>query len=128
MKILKRQIFCGKRPRRGYRNRPTTNCPVLVEEIGTEAITDTPRKPQLSVVRLETVAVLETTSTSLSEDLPEIEQSAPATPDLDQVIEWLALLPDEGIQEVLALARLEQKRRRLRNSLESRLESKSKAR
>lgn len=66
LKILKRQIFCGKRPRRGFRNLPTTGCPVVVEEIGTEpdgGLAPTFRKLQLSVVKLEVVPPLE------SEDL-----------------------------------------------------------
>ena len=62
LKILKRQIFCGKRPRRGFRNRPTSSCPVVVEEIGTESLAeqtvresvDPPaRKLHLSIVKVE---------------------------------------------------------------------------
>lgn len=45
----------------------------------------------------------------------------PAPLDLDRVIDFLAELPEEAIQEVTQLAQLQRERSQLRNSLESRL-------
>lgn len=181
LKILKRQIFCGKRPRRGFRNRPTTNCPVVVEEIGTEAINEAPRKLQLTILRLDTPPLPEGEPLIMNpkeqpaegrEGVPlgrgrlpaELRQQilqlaaeglrpeeiaiqvgrSPAavrkvlaadetleeqiTPELDQVIEFLASLPDEGLDEVAQLARLQRQRNQLRSSLETRLQDIKKAR
>src|SRR4051794_35607942 len=60
LKILKRQVFCGKRPRRGFRGRPSSSFPVVLEEIGCEPIYQEPvppaRKLHLSIVKLEVPA------------------------------------------------------------------------
>jgi hypothetical protein len=173
LKILKRQIFCGKRPRRGFRNRPGTNCPVVVEEIGTEAISETPRKLQLTIVRpdpplpegeppsmnpteqpaenREGVSlgrgrlpaelrqqILQLAADGLPPDdiavqvgrspaavrkvLAADEVAEGQALELDQVIEFLASLPDEGLDEVAQLARLQRQRDQLRSSLEIRLQ------
>lgn len=174
LKILKRQIFCGKRPRRGFRNRPSTGCPVMVEEIGTEPdheIAPSGRKLQLSIVKLEVVPplegevlpmsskamessegvalgrgrlpaelrnqILEMSSTGISpEDIAMRVGRSPAAVrkvlsteeapgenllELDQVIDFLSSLPEEAIEEVLQLARLQRERTQLRSSLEIRL-------
>lgn len=42
-------------------------------------------------------------------------------PDLDDVIDFLSNLPEEAIEEVLQLARLQREKRQLRSSLETRL-------
>ena len=193
LKILKRQIFCGKRPRRGFRNRPTSGCPVVVEEIGTEKLveqafresSDPPaRKLHLSIVKLEvqppadSEASTQTNSNTHREDPMEsteglalgrgrlpaelrnqiLEMSAggmsiedialrvsrsPAAVrkvlaseelpgesslDLDGVIDFLSSLPEEAIQEVMQLARLQRERVQLRSSLEIRLKDMKKAR
>ncbi|MFN8610262.1 MAG: hypothetical protein U0931_22185 [Vulcanimicrobiota bacterium] len=169
LKILKRQVFCGKRPRRGFRNRPSTNCPVVVEEIGTEAISESPRKLQLSLVRLDVpapVAVLPEESGMEQSESPaggsqtlssgrrsgqgmgpdgfagsagrspaavgRVLVSDESGPDLaielDRVIEFMAGLPEEGVQELLQLARLECQRAQLRSRLEVRLRDIKKAR
>ncbi|MBT9585513.1 hypothetical protein IV102_19380 [bacterium] len=41
--------------------------------------------------------------------------------DLDEVIDFLSSLPEEAIEEILQLARLQRERRQLRSSLEIRL-------
>jgi len=188
LKILKRQIFCGKRPRRGFRNRPTTTCPVVVEEIGTEsvspeAVAPSARKLHLSIVKLEVQPpiyheVIPLNSTTPREDPMEsteglapgrgrlptelrnqiqemsvngiaIEDIAlrvgrsPAAVrkvlasdempgenplDLDGVIDFLSSLPEEAIQEVMQLARLQRERVQLRSSLEIRLKDMKKVR
>lgn len=46
---------------------------------------------------------------------------APASLELDQVIDFLAGLPEDAIQEVMQLAQLQRERSQLRNSLEMRL-------
>ena len=48
--------------------------------------------------------------------------------DLDGVIDFLASLPEEAIQEVMQLARLQRERTQLRSSLEIRLKDLKKAR
>lgn len=122
LKILKRQIFCGKRPKRGFRNRPSSNCPVVVEEIGTEAICDSPRRLQLSIVRLDKPPASEPTCHLASR--PQGPQLCEVGLGLDQVIEFLAALPIEGAQEVLELARLEHRSKLLKNNLEAKLRKK----
>lgn len=176
LKILKRQIFCGKRPRRGFRNRPVVGCPVIVEEIGTEADGEpatSGRKLQLSIVKLEVVPplesevipmessesialgrgrlpaelrnqILELSSSGVSpEDIATRIGRSPAAvrkvlsveetpadhlPELDQVIDFLSSLPEEAIEEVMQLARLQRERSQLRSSLEIRLKDLKKAR
>ncbi len=187
LKILKRQIFCGKRPRRGFRNRPaTTGCPVVVEEIGTEPdveLAPSTRKLQLSLVKLEVVPqpesevvmmnpkgpgensmessegmalgrgrlpaelrkeILEMSSNGvLPEDIAARVGRSPAAVrkvlsaeepagenllELDQVIDFLSSLPEEAIDEVLQLARLQRERTQLRSSLEVRLKDMKKVR
>ena len=186
LKILKRQIFCGKRPRRGFRNRAVTGCPVVVEEIGTEPVADAPqpaRKLQLSIVKLEVVSppeseerpmnpkgprensmessegialgrgrlpaelrnqILEMSSNGMTpEDIAMRVGRSPAAVrkvlsteespgenllELDHVIDFLASLPEEAIEEVLQLARLQRERSQLRSSLEIRLKDMKKVR
>jgi len=188
LKILKRQIFCGKRPRRGFRNRPSTTCPVVVEEIGTEpvfpeTVAPPPRKLHLSIVKLEVQPptdseAIPTNSTTPREDpmesteglalgrgrlpaelrnqilemnangiavedialrvsrspaavrkvLASEELSGDNPLDLDGVIDFLSALPEEAIQEVMQLARLQRERVQLRSSLEIRLKDMKKAR
>ena len=48
--------------------------------------------------------------------------------DLDGVIDFLSSLPEEAIQEVMQLARLQRERAQLRTSLEIRLKDMKKAR
>jgi len=182
LKILKRQIFCGKRPRRGFRNRPSVSCPVIVEEIGTEpdcAVVPPARKLSLSIVKLEVVPplesevpdmnpkdnsmessegvalgrgrlpaelrnqILEMSSTGMApEDIAmrvgrspaavrkvlSTDEPAGETLELDHVIDFLASLPEEAIDEVLQLARLQRERSQLRSSLEIRLKDMKKVR
>lgn len=56
-------------------------------------------------------------------DQPDCEQVTDVSTDasLDQIVEFLAELPDEAMQEVLQLAQLSQQSRQLRNQLEARL-------
>lgn len=176
LRILKRQVFCGKRPRRGFRSRPIIGCPVVVEEIGTEPIAEfapPTRKLQLSIVKLEVVPpsesevqamessegialsrgrlpaelrnqILEMSSSGLSPDdiatrvgrspaavrkvLSVEESPSENLTDLDQVIDFLSSLPEEAIEEVMQLARLQRERAQLRNSLEIRLKDMKKVR
>lgn len=181
LKILKRQVFCGKRPRRGFRNRPTTGCPVVVEEIGTEPdgeMAAPSRKLQLSIVKLEVVPPLESEDLPMNSKVTESSEGSalgrgrlpaelrnqilemstsgvspedialrigrsPAAvrkvlsaeespgeslPELDQVIDFLSSLPEEAIEEVLQLARLQRERTQLRSSLEIRLKDMKKVR
>ena len=192
LRILKRQIFCGKRPRRGFRNRPITGCPVLVEEIGTESLTEPvyPEKPEpparklhLSLVKLEVPPPTDSEAMCVNSNTPRedpmesteglalgrgrlpaelrnqiqemsangmtvedialrISRSPAAvrkvlaseempgdnSMDLDGVIDFLSSLPEEAIQEVMQLARLQRERAQLRTSLEIRLKDMKKAR
>lgn len=186
LKILKRQIFCGKRPRRGFRNRPIAGCPVVVEEIGTEPdgeLAPPARKLQLSIVKLEVVPPLESEVPAMNAKGPRehsmessegtalgrgrlpaelrnqiLEMSSNGIPpediamrigrspaavrkvlsveevpgenllELDHVIDFLASLPEEAIEEVLQLARLQRERSQLRSSLELRLKDMKKVR
>lgn len=186
LKILKRQIFCGKRPRRGFRNRPMTGCPVVVEEIGTEPEGEVvvTHKPQLSIVKLEVAPPPDSESPEINSKGPKeswmesssegsalgrgrlpaelrnqiLEMSSSGIPaddiaarvgrspaavrkvlsvdehqgenflELDQVIDFLSSLPEEAIDEVLQLARLQRERSQLRSSLEIRLKDMKKIR
>ena len=199
LQILKRQTFCGKRPRRGFRKRPNTTCPVVVEEIGTQNLdarcearqrsepvyqeAPNARKLLLSLVKLEVQPpsggeVFPMSSNTPREDPMEstegsalgrgrlpaelrnqiLEMSAngmaqeeialrvgrsPAAVrkvlaseevpgenllELDGVIDFLSSLPEEAIQEVMQLARLQRERSQLRSSLEIRLKDMKKVR